>query len=338
MSLLAVHAGGGDTREDGSSIAAERGGVHMAQGRFEGKVAIITGAARGLGRSHARLLADGGAKVLLNDLGGDPHGGGGSSEPVAETVEEIVGAGGDAVGDVHDIVTDGAAVVDAALDRWGRVDIVINNAGISGGGPIDQITPADYDRMIDVHYRGAVSVLRAAWPAFRANGYGRVVNTSSGSVFGVPWTSAYISAKAALIGLTRALALDGKSHGIMVNAIMPIAWTRLTKQVPDGSFRSFLASRFDPDLVAPFVGSLVCDDVPCTGEVFSVGGGIAARVFLGMARGFRSDQPSVDDYLAHFDDICNLDGFLIPANSMEEVAFRAEQLGIDFTNPTLGNA
>jgi NAD(P)-dependent dehydrogenase (short-subunit alcohol dehydrogenase family) len=309
----------------------------MAPGRFEGRVAIVTGAARGLGRSHARLLADGGAKVVLNDLGGDAHGGGASPEPVAAAVEEIVSAGGEAIADGHDVVTDGRAIVDAALARWGRVDIVINNAGISGGGPIDQITPADYDRMIDVHYRGAVAVLRAAWPVFRDNGYGRVVNTSSGSVIGLPWTSAYISAKSALVGLTRALALDGKSHGIIVNGVMPIAWTRLTQQVPDGSFRSFLASGFDPDLVAPFVGSLVCDDVPCTGEMFSVGGGVAARMFLGMARGYRSDQPSVEDYLAHFDQVCDIKDFFIPADSMAEVAYRAEQLGIDFDNPTLGN-
>ena len=309
----------------------------MADGRFEGRVAIITGAARGLGRSHARLLAAGGAKVLLNDLGGDTRGGGRSSAPVNSTVSEIVSAGGEAAADGHDVVTDAKAIVDAALERWGRVDIVINNAGISGGGPIDQIPPDDYDRMIDVHYRGAVAVLRAAWPTFRASGYGRVVNTSSGSVFGVPWTSAYVSAKSALIGLTRALALDGKSHGIKVNAIMPIAWTRLTEQVPDDAFRSFLASRFDPDLVAPFVGSLVCDSVPCTGEVFTVGGGIAARVFLGMARGYRADDPSVDDYLAHFDEICDLEGSFIPADSMEEIAYRAGQLGIAFDHPSLGN-
>ena len=309
----------------------------MPPGRFEGKVAIITGGARGLGRSHARLLAADGAKVLLNDLGGDTRGGGGSAAPVSETVKDIVDAGGEAVADHHDVVTDAAEIVDAALTRWGRVDIVINNAGISGGGPIDQITPGDYDRMIDVHYRGAVAVLRAAWPTFRENGYGRVVNTSSGSVFGVPWTSAYISAKSALIGLTRALALDGRSHGIKVNAIMPIAWTRLTEQVRDESFRSFLASRFDPDLVAPFVGALVSDDVPCSGEVFTVGGGIAARVFLGMARGYRADHPGVDDYLAHFDQVCDLEDFFIPADSMAEIAYRARQLGIDFDNPTMGN-
>jgi NAD(P)-dependent dehydrogenase (short-subunit alcohol dehydrogenase family) len=305
--------------------------------RFEGKVAVVTGAARGLGRAHARLLAAGGAKVLLNDLGGDTRGGGGSSAPVDSTVAEIVAAGGDAVSDTHDVVTSGDEVVGAALDRWGRLDIVINNAGIAGGGPIDQIPPEDFDRMIDVHYRGAVAVLRAAWPAMREQRYGRVVNTSSGSVFGVPWSSAYVSAKSALIGLTRALALDGKRHGITVNAIMPIAWTRLTEQVPDEAFRTFLATQFDPALVAPFVAALVSDEAPCTGEIFTVGGGIAARVLLGMTPGYRAEQPSAGDFLAHFDQVCDLEGSFYPAESMEEIAYRAGQLGIDYATPTMGN-
>jgi NAD(P)-dependent dehydrogenase (short-subunit alcohol dehydrogenase family) len=300
-------------------------------------VAIVTGAARGLGRAHAQLLAAGGAKVLLNDLGGDTRGGGGSSAPVHATAEEIVAGGGEAVADTHDVVTSADAIVGAALDRWGRLDIVINNAGIAGGGSIDQIPPDTFDRMIDVHYRGAVAVLRAAWPSMREQRYGRVVNTSSGSVFGVPFSSAYVSAKSALIGLTRALALDGKRHGIVVNAIMPIAWTRLTEQVPDEAFRTFLSSSFDPALVAPFVAALVSDEVPCTGEVFTVGGGIAARVFLGMAQGYRAEQPTAGDFLAHFDEVCDLQGSFHPANSMEEIAYRASQLGIDYASPTMGN-
>ncbi len=304
---------------------------------FKGKVAVVTGAGRGLGRAHALLLAAGGARVLANDLGGDTRGGGESSSPAESTVKDIMAAGGEAAADSHDVVTSGEAIVQAALDRWGRVDIVINNAGIAGGGPIDQIPPEAFDRMIDVHYRGAVAVLRAAWPAMRQQSYGRVVNTSSGSVFGVPYSSAYVSAKSALIGLTRALALDGKRHNITVNAIMPIAWTRLTEQVRDEDFRSFLSGCFDPALVAPFVAALVSDDVPCTGEVFTVGGGIAARVVLGMAPGYRSGQPSAGDYLAHFDQVCDLEGAFHPADSMEEIAYRARQLGIDYERPTMGN-
>jgi len=308
----------------------------MPGARFEGQVAVVTGAGRGLGRTYARLLAAEGARVVVNDMGGDTTGGGSSADPVAETVAEIVAAGGEAVGDTSDAVRAAASIVGGALDRWGRLDIVINNAGIAGGGPIDKIPPEVFDRQIDVHYRASVAVLRAAWPALRERNYGRVVNTSSGSVFGVPWTSAYISAKSAIIGLTRALALDGAAHDIKVNAVMPIAWTRLTEQIPDAAFREFLAAKFGPDAVAPFVGALVSPEVPCTGEVFTVGGGVAAKVLLGMTPGYRAEHPSIDDYLGHFAQVCDLEGAFYPIDSMAEIAYRAAQVGVDFAAPTLG--
>jgi NAD(P)-dependent dehydrogenase (short-subunit alcohol dehydrogenase family) len=228
----------------------------MTTGRFEGRVALITGAGRGLGREYALLLAAQGARVVVNDLGGDSGGTGHSGDPAAGVVAEIGRAGGEAIADPSDVVTGADTLVRTAVDTWGRLDLVVNNAGFSGGGSIDSIPPATYDRMIDVHYRGTVAVLRAAWPVLREGGYGRIVNTSSGSVIGVPWSSAYVSAKSAIIGLTRALALDGRRSGIMVNAVMPVAWTRLTKQVPDPAFRSFLAAQFDPGRVAPFVAQL----------------------------------------------------------------------------------
>jgi NAD(P)-dependent dehydrogenase (short-subunit alcohol dehydrogenase family) len=301
-------------------------------------VALVTGAGRGLGREYALLLASEGARVVVNDLGGDTRGGrAGSPAPVDEVVAAIAAAGGEAIADAHDVVEGAGAIVARALDRWGRLDLVVNNAGIAGGGEIDQIPVELYDRMIDVHYRGSVAVLRAAWPVMRAQGYGRVVNTSSGSVMGVPFSSAYVSAKSAIIGLTRALALDGRKHDIKVNAIMPIAFTRLTEQIPDDDFRAFLAARFEPAKVAPFVAALLSDDVPCSGEVFSVGAGIAARVVLGTVPGYVSAEPSIEEYLAHFDEVCDIGGLFVPGNSMEEVAHRAAQLGIDLANPTLGN-
>ncbi|HEV8297604.1 MAG TPA: SDR family NAD(P)-dependent oxidoreductase [Acidimicrobiales bacterium] len=310
----------------------------MATPRFEGQVALVTGAGRGLGREYARLLAAEGARVVVNDLGGDTRGGREpTSDPVDEVVAAIRDAGGEAVADVHDVVDDAGVIVQRALDTWGRLDLVVNNAGIAGGGPIDQIPAATFDRMIDVHYRGSVAVLRAAWPAMRAQGYGRVVNTSSGSVMGVPFSSAYISAKAAIIGLTRALALDGRKNDIRVNAVMPIAYTRLTAQIPDDDFREFLAARFDPASIAPFVASLLTAEVPCSGEVFSVGGGIAARVLLATVEGYRSTKPTIEDYLAHFDEVCDTASLFVPTDSMAEIAVRARSLGVDLANPTLGN-
>jgi len=311
----------------------------MADERYAGRVAIVTGAGRGLGREYARLLAAGGAKVVVNDLGGDQRGGRQGDASPAETVaDEIRAAGGEAVADGSDVVAEPGAVVRAALDAWGRLDLVVNNAGIAGGGAIDAISAEDFDRMIDVHYRGTVAVCRAAWPVLAERRYGRIVNTSSGSTMGLPGSSAYISAKAAVMGLTRALAFDGAPFGIKVNAIMPIALTRLTEQIPSPKFRAFLEGHFPPAAVAPFVGALLADEVPCTGETFSVGGGIAARVALATVPGYVAAQPSVADYLAHFDQVLASDALFVPGGSMDEVEHRAGQLGLELRRPSFEDA
>jgi NAD(P)-dependent dehydrogenase (short-subunit alcohol dehydrogenase family) len=307
----------------------------MPTDRYAGRVAIVTGAGGGLGREYALLIGAGGGRVVVNDLGGDQHGGrGGSAVPAEAVAAEVRAAGGEAVADATDVVGDPGAVVRTALDVWGRLDLVVNNAGIAMGGGIDEVAPDAFDRMIDVHYRGTVAVCRAAWPVLRQRGYGRVVNTSSGSVMGLPGSSAYISAKAAVMGLTRALAFDGAPHGIKVNAVMPIALTRLTRQIPSATFRDFLDRHFPPSAVAPFVGALLADEVPCSGETFSVGGGIAARVAVATAPGYVAAQPTVEDYLAHFAQVMATDGMWVPAGSMDEVAARADQLGVPLRHPT----
>jgi hypothetical protein len=140
-----------------------------------------------------------------------------------------------------------------------------------------------------------VAVLRAAWPVMRKAGYGRIVNTSSGSVLGLPWSFGYQATKAAIIGLTRALALDGAAHNIKVNAVSPIAWTQMTSDIPDQRFRDFLAERFPPECCAPFVAALVSESVPCSGELFSVGGGVAARVFLAVIQAQAGSESLTED-------------------------------------------
>jgi NAD(P)-dependent dehydrogenase (short-subunit alcohol dehydrogenase family) len=307
----------------------------MPTDRYAGRVAIVTGAGGGLGREYALLIAAGGGRVVVNDLGGDHHGGRDGSAAASEAVAaEIRGAGGEAVSDASDVVARPGAVVHTAVATWGRLDLVVNNAGIAMGGAIDEVPAEDFDRMIDVHYRGTVAVCRAAWPVLRERGYGRIVNTSSGSVMGLPGSSAYISAKAAVMGLTRALAFDGAPHGITVNAVMPIALTRLTQQIPSATFRGFLEHHFPPSAVAPFVGALLADEVPCSGETFSVGAGIAARVAVATVPGYVAAEPSVDDYLTHFDRVMATDGMWVPAGSMDEVEARAGQLGVALRNPT----
>ena len=164
----------------------------------------------------------------------------------------------------------------------------MNNAGISGGGAFDEMPPEDFDRLVDTHYGGAVRVSRAAWPHLRRSGAGRIVNMSSASVFGTPFTSPYVSSKAGIFGLTRALAAEGAYSGIGVNAVMPAAYTRMTAQLPDDDgFRTFLETYFPPEKVAPFVAFLAHESCTINGETFSVGADRAARVFLAECPGCR---------------------------------------------------
>ncbi|MFI1386106.1 SDR family NAD(P)-dependent oxidoreductase [Embleya sp. NPDC020886] len=314
---------------------------------FENRVAVVTGAGGGLGRGYALELARLGARVLVNDLGGGSHGeppaddsaganGPGAAEQVAS---EIRAAGGTAQADTRDITVDAAGVIGAAVETWGRVDILVNNAGISGGGEIDAIPDAEFRRMVDVHYWGTVEMIRAAWPIMRAQGYGRVVNSSSTSVLGIPHTSHYISAKAGVLGLTRALAQDGAAHDIKVNAIMPTAYTRLTAEIPDDGLRGLLEHFFKAEYVAPFVAVLADENAPCTGETFTVGAGRAARVFLGVAPGYLSPDPgsaTPGEYLANFDRILATEGHIVATSAMDEVVLSAEMLGIDAGTPTVG--
>jgi NAD(P)-dependent dehydrogenase (short-subunit alcohol dehydrogenase family) len=300
----------------------------MGELRFDGRVALVTGAGRGLGRGYARLLASRGCSVVVNDAGVATNGLGVPDAPADEVVKEITGDGGVAVVDGHSVIDAADAIVEHAVDEYGRLDIVINNAGISGGGRFTDIPKDDFDRMINTHFGGTVSVSRAAWPHLVAAGHGRIVNTSSGSVFGSPGTSAYISAKAALIGFTRALAAEGPPVGITVNAIMPAAFTRLTAQIPDGSFRDFLASRFPPEAVAPFVVWLTHIDTTINGELFSVGGGRAARVFLGEAPGVTVSEATPDAWVGHQEDLLSIEGHGVPPTMMDEVYWMAQHLGL----------
>jgi NAD(P)-dependent dehydrogenase (short-subunit alcohol dehydrogenase family) len=297
-------------------------------GHLDGNVIVVTGAGGGIGREHALLFAREGAKVVVNDYGGDSKGNAGTSEAADKVVAEINAAGGTAVADAHDVALDGAAVVQTALDAFGGLHGVVNNAGIAGGGNLDEIPPESYQRMLDIHLGGTLAVTRAAWPVLKQQGYGRVVITSSASVFGLPHTSAYITAKAALFGLTRALAKEGKHHDIAVNAIMPAAYSRLTAQSPE--FAALMEASFPPSHVAPFVGALLSREVPVNGETFVVGGGRAARVVLATTPGHISDG-TIDGWLADFDRVMASDDLLVPRDANDEVVIECQQLGIDLS-------
>jgi len=274
--------------------------------RFDDRVAIVTGGGGGLGREHALLLASRGAKVLVNDYGGDTVGRGRSEGPAQAVAQEIEAAGGVAAANAESVAESegGAAIVAQALELWGRVDIVIHNAGIGGGtGPFEDIRDERIDAVLKTHLYGAFHVLRPAWRAMKAQGYGRIVNTSSATALGIDGSFDYPAAKAGLIGLSRSLAREGQELGIKVNAIMPLAYTRMAASVPNEEIRTWMEKQFPAHKVAPLVGWLCHEEVPVSGDIFTVGGGRAARVTTSVYPGFRADEPAIEDFRDAWDEV-----------------------------------
>ena len=309
----------------------------MSELRFDGRVAVITGAGRGLGRQYALLLAARGARVVVNDLGGSVTGGGAGQQAAEDTVGLIVDAGGDAVADTHSVATPegGQAIIDTALRAWGQVDIVVNNAGSVLDVPFEDMTATRLDPLLDVHLKGAFHVTRPAWKVMRDNGYGRIVNTTSAAgLLGAPRMSNYGSAKAGVLGFTRILAAEGAQHGITVNAIAPIAATRMldyslgsvaalddaeAAAAADEVMRPFL-QRLDPALVAPVVAYLAHTDCAVSGEIYTVGAGHVARFFVGRTRGYHKVDLSVEDVAEHLHQIRDAAEFTIPAGPADEMS------------------
>jgi NAD(P)-dependent dehydrogenase (short-subunit alcohol dehydrogenase family) len=297
----------------------------MADLGFDGQVAIVTGAGGGLGREHALLLAERGARVVVNDIGGSVHGEGSDLAPAETVAAQIRDAGGEALADGHSVATPegGAAVVASALEAFGRVDIVVNNAGILRDKAFHNLTPELLDPVIDVHLKGAFHVTRPAWVKMREQGYGRVVNTSSNSgILGNFGQSNYGAAKMGLVGFTRVLAAEGAKYNIKVNAIAPLARTRMTEELLGSA-----AERLDPALVSPVVAYLAHESVPVTGEVYTVGGGRVARFFIGMTRGFTSSTLSVEEVRDHFSEIRDETGYSVPAGPGDELKALMDALG-----------
>ena len=293
---------------------------------FDGHVAIVTGAGGGLGRAHALLLASRGARVVVNDLGGNPDGTGADASPASKVVQEIVDAGGEAVANHDSVATPegGKAIVQTALDAFGTVDIVINNAGILRDKSFIKTPPEDFDILIDVHLKGAINVSQPAFAVMKEKGFGRFVHTTSGSgLFGNFGQANYASAKTGLLGLSNVLAIEGAKAGITSNVIAPIAKSRLTEALgPMGDV-------FAPEYVSPLVAYLVSPQCTVTHEVFSVGGGRVARVFIGAAQGwFAGKETSFtpEDVAGAWDQVMDPEGFIIPANAGEETALLMQAL------------
>jgi len=275
--------------------------MDMEQLSFDGRVAIVTGAGRGIGRLCAMELANRGARVVVNDLGGASDGTGSSASVSQTVVDEIRQAGGEAVTSADSVATPegGEAIVRRAVDAFGRIDIVMNNAGILRDASFRNTTPDRLDPVIDVHLKGAFNVTRPAWLRMSEQGYGRIINASSGAgLFGNFGQANYAAAKMGLVGLTRVLAIEGASKGIHTNAIAPIARTRMTEEVMGEA-----ADRFPPELVTPVVVYLAHESCDRNGNFYSVGAGKVSRVFIGSTAGIEDPMLSPESVANNIDRI-----------------------------------
>jgi NAD(P)-dependent dehydrogenase (short-subunit alcohol dehydrogenase family) len=298
----------------------------MSELRFDGRVAIITGAGGGLGRSHALELARRGAQVLVNDLGGALDGSGSSMTAADRVVDEITAAGGIAVANHDSVATaeGGQSIVQAAIDAFGRVDVLVNNAGILRDKAFHKMDDSMIEAVINVHLKGALYVSQPAYRLMREQGYGRIVNTSSASgLFGNFGQANYGAAKAGLAGLTRVLALEGASRGIQVNAIAPIAATRMTQDILGP-----LADKVSPASVSPLVAYLAHEECAVNGHVYSVAGGRIARIFVAETHGVVLSQNTSEEIQSKLSliDVMDAERYYLPESLEDETTIIAKAL------------
>lgn len=312
----------------------------MDEIRFDGRVAIITGSGNGLGRNYAIEMARRGAKVLVNDLGCSAAGIGESSNVADQVVDTIRAAGGEAVAS-YDSVADrsgGTAIVQKAVDTWGKVDILINNAGFLRNNRFEDLDDSQIDSVIDVHLKGAFYVTQPSYKAMRAQGYGRILFTASASgMFGHAWQANYAAAKAGTFGLSNVVALEGSAYGIQSNVLLPTAGeTRMAQEMTHGFMEipAFAAMIADADwspadrgtfeFNTPLALYLVSEQCTSTHGVYSSSSGRYARVAIAAAEGWVSpagaDAPSVEDIAAHFSQISDLGTFTEPQSVYEEIS------------------
>ena len=292
----------------------------MSDIRFDGKVALITGAGGGLGKTYALQLASRGCKVVVNDLGGKADGTGASTSMADQTVKEITEAGGQAVANYDSVATPegGKAMVQAAIDHFGRIDIVINNAGILRDKTFAKLEPQDLEAVLDVHLKGAFFVTQPAFQHMKEQGYGRIVFTASNAgILGNFGQTNYGAAKMGLVGLCNVLSLEGAKYNIKCNVIAPIARTRLTEQLLGP-----LAATLDPECVTPLVTYLVSDQCQETHSIWSVGGGRYARMFVGLTPGWfagKGAKPTPEEVRDHVAEIRDTSNFIIPESIADEL-------------------
>jgi NAD(P)-dependent dehydrogenase (short-subunit alcohol dehydrogenase family) len=304
---------------------------------FTGQAVIVTGAGRGLGRLYALDLAQRGASVVVNDLGGSMHGSGADASVADQVVEEIERAGGVAVAS-HDSVDSpegGNAIVHTAIESFGRLDAVVSNAGIFNSAPFDELSAQDWRRMLGVHLDGGFYLSQPAYRVMKSQGYGRFVFiASSAGMFGQPLEAHYAAAKAGLVGLTNVIAIEGAEHGIRANTVLPFGFSRMVTETvgdPKALEETGFLKVIKPELVVPIVVFLASCACEFSHHNYSACAGRFARVFVGLGEGWLADadgDPTADDILAHVTEISATEPYSVPGSIFDEVFGICERLGI----------
>ena len=305
---------------------------------FTDQVAIVTGAGRGLGRLYALELARRGASVIVNDLGGTMHGEGADTTVADEVVAEIEGAGGVAVAS-HDSVASpegGEAIVRTAVERFGRLDAVVSNAGIFNSIAFDELSADDWRRMLGVHLDGGFYLSQPAYREMKAAGYGRFVFiSSSGGMFGQPMEAHYAAAKAGLVGLANVIAIEGAQHGILANTVLPFGFSRMVTETvgdPKALEETGFLKLIQPELVVPIVAFLASRACEFTHQNYSACAGRFSRVFVGLGEGWLAEagsNPTADDIAAHLSEVSATEPFTVPGSIFEEIFAVCERLGVN---------
>jgi NAD(P)-dependent dehydrogenase (short-subunit alcohol dehydrogenase family) len=308
--------------------------------RFDEQVVVVTGAGRGLGRLYATEFARRGAQVIVNDLGGSVEGTGADRSVADQVVKEIRAEGGIAAPSYDSVETPegGQAIVDCALDNFGRVDAVVSNAGIFHTPSFEEMSSEEWRRMLRVHLDGAFHLSQPAFKTMKTQGYGRFVFiASSAGLFGQPNSAHYAAAKAGTVGLTNVIAIEGEPHGILANTVLPFGYSRMvTSTLGDEDAEALKeASEFmqaiEPELVVPMVIFLASCSCDFTHRNYSACAGRFSRVFVGLGDGWvasRGTKPTAEDIEAHLDEVSATEPFMVPTSIFDEVAQTCERLGI----------
>jgi NAD(P)-dependent dehydrogenase (short-subunit alcohol dehydrogenase family) len=298
----------------------------MPELRFDDRVAVVTGAGRGLGRAYALLLASRGAKVVVNDPGASLKGDGVDIGPAEEVVREIEAAGGEAVACTASVATPegGAEIIRTAIDRFGRIDILVHNAGVVRKASLKEMTQADFDLVLDVHLRGAFHVVRPAFPLMCQQGYGRVVMTGSiNGLYGNYQSANYSAAKGGIIGLSHVVALEGAAEGVKSNVILPGALTRMAEGLDTSAYPPM-----GPEMVAPVVAWLCHETCSISGEMLSSMAGRVSRAYVAESKGLYRPAWTVEDVAAQMDAIRSTDDPLVidvvPSGQLDHIRYGFE--------------